>query len=89
MNLPTRKLRRLGLTLLVLILLLATFQKFFRYYYIRAGGTTWRIDRLTQQACRTSSVPVVCTPPVSIFDPGDYVGTDIGVGDSDGIGVGP
>ncbi|HXO17165.1 MAG TPA: hypothetical protein VN909_03265 [Candidatus Dormibacteraeota bacterium] len=89
MNLQTGQLRRIGLSLLLLILLPAIFQAFFRYRNMRAGDTTWRIDRLTQQACRTSAVPVMCMPPAPFFGARDYVGAGIGVGDSEGVGVGP
>ncbi len=81
--------RHIGLNLLLLILLPAIFQAFFRYHYVRGGDSTWRIDRLTQQACRTSAVPVTCMPPAPFFGSRDYVGAGIGVGDSEGVGVGP
>lgn len=43
------------------------FQTLLRYHYVRAGKATWRIDRLTQQACRVDVVPVVCTAPLPLL----------------------
>ena len=50
------------------VMLPVLFQGFFRYEYFTVGSSVWRIDRLTQQACRTSVTPVVCSAPTPMFE---------------------
>jgi|GEM_PF-1884509 hypothetical protein len=40
-------------------------QLFARYQYVVNNGTVWRIDRITQQACRVIQGRVDCNPPPS------------------------
>ena len=42
---------------------LAVFQVFLRYQYITSDGTTWRIDRVTQQVCEMHHTRADCTVP--------------------------
>lgn len=39
-------------------------QVFARYQYVVDNGTVWRIDRITQQACRVVQNRVNCAAPV-------------------------
>ncbi|HVR45585.1 MAG TPA: hypothetical protein VMT95_02905 [Candidatus Binatia bacterium] len=39
-------------------------QVFARYQYVVDNGTVWRIDRITQQACRVVQKRVNCAAPV-------------------------
>src|SRR5579863_8841322 len=39
-------------------------QIFARYQYVVDNGVVWRIDRITQQACRVVQSRVNCTAPV-------------------------
>jgi hypothetical protein len=38
-------------------------QVFARYQYVVDNGVVWRIDRITQQACRVVQNRVNCAPP--------------------------
>jgi hypothetical protein len=59
--------KQILVTLIVLIAMAVIFQTLLRYHYVQAGKATWRIDRLTQQACRVDILPVVCTAPLPLF----------------------
>jgi hypothetical protein len=63
------------------------FQTVLRYHYVKAGKATWRIDRLTQQACRVDRVPVVCTEPLPLFARPNPAATDRAI-PADGLALG-
>jgi hypothetical protein len=48
---------------LLTFIAVAVFQVFLRYQYIAGNGTTWRIDRVTHQACEIERHRAVCKLP--------------------------
>lgn len=60
--------RTLYLLQIALLIAVATavFQLFLRYEYVSSDGTTWRIDRVTQQICAMRSGRPVCKQPAQI-----------------------
>ena len=50
---------------LISCIVIAVFQAYLRYQYVAGSGTTWRIDRVTQQACKMRGDRAVCTEPAS------------------------
>jgi hypothetical protein len=67
MHRPNHRSRRLAFMLGSFLLLPVLFQGLLRYEYFSVGPTIWRIDRLTQQACRMNVEPLDCTPPLPLF----------------------
>jgi len=45
-----------------IIVVVLLFELFFRYRYMQAGNTLWRIDRLTERACVVSVGDAICSP---------------------------
>jgi len=56
-----------GRALLLLLILLAIFQLFFRYQYVASSsGAVWRVDRITGQTCEVRIGGVVCVQPTAV-----------------------